>query len=361
MMNRTLFATLLLGAALAACGGSSNTNSSWTLEDLTADKGFSIRIPEFDVPSGQEVQDCYFFKMPDLKNGQDMWFSEFKTAINSGSHHMNLFRVKTIVKLDPTMGDAIKLGTLDATVVHGGMPGPMMSECWKSANWADWPLIVNSQNSQASNPYTDWKLPDGVASRVSPGEMLMLQTHYVNATTQKTPTKGRVGVNLYTFAGTGAPMELGSLFSTQQSIRVCQSNPTPKYSGTCKFAKTDGLTIVATNGHFHSRGKEFDVYTWDGMSTDTPPDASKYYTSLAWDDPPMMTGLNQKVPSGGGIYWTCSYQWEMPAVGCDAVNARDKQMANDCCYTFGPIVETSEHCNVFAYYYPKGATDVGCF
>ena len=35
----------------------------------------------------------------------------------------------------------------------------------------------------------------------------------------------------------------------------------------------------------------------------------------------------------------------------------DKQ---DCCYTFGPIVEKNEHCNAFVYYYPK-TDDVVCY
>jgi hypothetical protein len=50
------------------------------------------------------------------------------------------------------------------------------------------------------------------------------------------------------------------------------------------------------------------------------------------------------------------------AGGCDAVNARDPSASKDCCYTFGPIVETSEHCNLFLYYYPKvDRSDITCF
>jgi hypothetical protein len=97
------------------------------------------------------------------------------------------------------------------------------------------------------------------------------------------------------------------------------------------------------------------------MSDTQPADTAKIYESNTWAEPPMSTGLSIVPPSGGGIWWTCAYEWHEPATGCDAVNARDKQMANDCCYTFGPIVETSEHCNVFLYYYPKVAsTDVFC-
>ena len=72
--------------------------------------------------------------------------------------------------------------------------------------------------------------------------------------------------------------------------------------------------------------------------------------------------LNREIPTGGGVFYTCSYQWQMPeaSLGCDGLDALDKQGANDCCYTFGPIVEANEHCNIFVYYYPK-ADDINCF
>ena len=34
--------------------------------------------------------------------------------------------------------------------------------------------------------------------------------------------------------------------------------------------------------------------------------------------------------------------------------------ADSCCATFGPHVETQEHCNAFVYYYPK-LDDATCF
>jgi hypothetical protein len=337
------------------------------LENLTADKGISLRVPEFDIPAGQEIQDCYFFNVPDINSGQDVWIGRIETAINAGSHHLNIFRVKTIHALSSTTAgaEATMIGdNIPATVVRGGAvnpSSPMLGPCWKSPNWADWPLVANSQNSEANNPYTDWKLPAGVAHRLKPGEQLMLQTHYVNATTQKTLTKGRVGVNFYKYADAGtAPMEVGTTFATDQSIRVCQSAPTPKYSTTCRFAHGP-VTVIAANGHFHSRGIKFDMYAWDGVSTDAPPASAQFYESLTWNDPPMKRDMSIPVPANGGVYYSCEYKWTPPSTGCDAVNARDTTHANDCCYTFGPIVETSEHCNAFVYYYPKGPTDSGCF
>jgi hypothetical protein len=343
--------------ALALVGCSDPDQPAFTDVQLDSSNktGFQFQTPVFDIAQGEEVQDCYFTTMPDLNNGQDYWVDHIRVGTNPGSHHMNVFRVKTIVNL----GTAA-----DGNYVHG-VNG--MGECFKSGNWADWPLVVNSQISDAKNPYLDWHMPSGVAQRFSPGERIMVQTHYVNASTQTTPYKGKVVVDMYRSSLT-SPIEMGTLFATEQSIRVCRSNPAPTYHGTCAF-KTGNVTIAAANGHFHSRGREFDVFKWDGVSSTEPAASDMFYQSLNWADPPMKiyndaTGM--QIPPNGGIWWDCKYQWYEPdaaAGGCAAVDARDKQMANDCCYTFGPIVETSEHCNVFVYYYPKVAntSDITCF
>ena len=346
-------------ALLAGCGDDDAPGEPdagfdpWVLDQLAADEGFSVRTPEFDVPAGTEVQDCYFVDVPDIADGADLWINRIVTGINPGSHHMNVFRVRTIGSLDPAAGEPVEMGPgLNGTVVRGGA-------CWNSAAWADWPLIANSQKASVDDPLTDWTMPDGVAMRFVPGETIMLQAHYVNATTQTTPFRGRVGINFHR-SPDADPMEMGTLFATQQSIRICESNPTPTYSGTCSFPAGQ-VTISAANGHFHSRGERFRIYAWDGMSDTRPADEELFYESVSWDDPPMETGLALQPPEDGGIWWTCEYRWRYPEIGCDAVNEADAQQANDCCYTFGGWVETNEHCNVFLYYYPRVAdTDVFC-
>jgi hypothetical protein len=335
----------------ACCGPGSHAGPSWTLDDLAAADGFTLRTPDFDVPAGSEVQDCYFVDVPDVSAGADVWIGRIAIGINPGSHHVNVFRVRSIVGLDPVKGDPVKMGPLDGTVVRGG-------ECFKSANWADWPLVVNSQASSAGAPPTDWELPPGVAHRFAPGEKLMLQVHYVNATTQKTTSSGKATVVFYK-SSDPSPQELGTFFASQQSIRVCAANPTPSFSGGCRF-NPGQFHIAAVNGHFHSRGTKFDVFTWDGLSVFDPSVESRIYESTSWDDPPMTRGLDVVLPPNGGIRWTCDYRWRPPELGCDALNASDPLKRNDCCYTFGPHVDVNEHCNVFVYYWPKIGNDVSC-
>ncbi len=340
------------------CGSSQPPFTPWVLDDLHGTGGFSLRVPEFEVPAGHESQNCYFVKVPDIAGGQDFWVDEVLSAINPGSHHVNVFRVKTIIALDPANGKPTTLGDYDATVVEGA-DDYKTNPCWGSANWADWPLVANSQQANIDELKTDWKLPTGVAIRFTPGEMLMVQTHYVNSEDQPTKFGAKVGINFYQRAQTDTPVEMGSLFATQQNIRICQSKPNAKFSGTCKFP--GAVTIAAANGHFHKRGKQFDIFAWDGASTAHPDATSQFYESDNWNDPPMKTDLSVASPANAGIWWDCVYQWAPPSdFSCDDVNAKDPLKANDCCYTFGGITDVGEHCNVFLYYYPKVESDVFC-
>jgi hypothetical protein len=308
------------------------------VEPLGPDRGFSLRIPPFAVPPGVEVQDCYFFAFPDLRgDGRPVWIDRFTMGQRTGSHHMNVFRVNTIVNLDGRDGD----------VVQGG-------ECRVSSNWADWPLVVNSQESAPGRPAVDWVLPEGVAQKFTPGEMLMVQSHYVNADLQTTPDGGEVRINFHLSAH-DEPIEMGSLFATQQSIRICRSRPEPRFEGACALSSSapdQTFHVAAMNGHFHGRGTRFRMYPWDG-SIERPAEHTLMYESTSWDEPPMVLGVDVVVPHNGGVWWTCDYRWQAPADGCAEVDARDPEKAGDCCYTFGNSAEHSEHCNAFVYYWPK--------
>jgi len=356
----TLAATLPVAlVCLAGCPGEKDTDLSTgdpsKLEAPLKGQGFQIRTPLFVVNPGEEVQDCYFYKVRDLAKQAGMNENEpvnlhrLKMVQRDGSHHMNLFRVRTIKGLDPAQG-----------FVHG-LNG--QGECFKSPNWSDWPLVGNTQQDGE----VDWTFPDGVANVFQPDEWVMLQTHYVNASSQKSPEGGEVAINWYTIPKEQVVHEMGTLFATKQSIRVCKSNPTPEFTGTCQFKNKDKpVNIIAANGHFHGRGKSFDMYSWDGTSATKPAESDLFYRSTSWDDPPMKRSpeLDLQVKPGGGVFFSCGYQWRPPAEeigGCKALDDADKSAEKDCCYTFGPIVEKNEHCNIFVYYWPKQETgDVAC-
>ncbi len=301
------------------------------------ESGYQWVIPSFEVPRGTETQRCFFVDVP---SEVPVYVNRVEIAQNSGTHHMNIFRVNTIKNLDAPPGES---------VVDG--------ECWVSANWSDWPLVANSQESNAGSPnpddpsndgYSQMLLPGGVALKFAPHEKLMLQTHYVNATTQSTPLSGKVFVNFHSVDPSAVDSELGTLFATNQSIKICPGETGKYFETACQIADDRPVTLFAANSHFHSRGTYFSMSVLDRAAGVVSP---AFYESRVWDDPPMVTGLDLRVPALGAVQYHCEFS--VPASAC---GDPDK----NCCFTFGGKVETQEHCNIFVYYYPK-TRDFGCF
>ena len=273
----SIFRTSLFACALAltsvACGDEKTeppvdpvVTDDVTLEVPEANVGFQFTIPAFDIPVGAELQDCHFFEVPENPDrpGEARFISRFHARQNPGTHHMNVFRVKTRHDLYGAPGDIVK----------GDIPD---SPCWKSSNWADWPIVVNSQESSVSGEI-NWTLPEGVAQRFEPGELLMLQTHYVNATTQVSDVgRGKVFVNFHEVEADKVVHEMGTMFTTNQNIRVCPGERR-EYEKTCNFAREEPIHIIGANGHFHSRGVRFTAYSYDAA---TDPDAAVIERILA--------------------------------------------------------------------------------
>lgn len=338
-MKRLSFA-LCLASLFAGCGGTpkpTTPDAGFHLDPPS--QGFQLEVPAFQVAEHTETQRCFFFEVP---SDVPVFVRKFEIAQTPGTHHMNVFRVRTVKALGGKAGDS---------VVDG--------ECWKSGNWADWPLVVNSQESgthltadggfeeRENTGYTDWTMPDGVAMRFEPHELVMLQTHYVNGVTQRTATEGNVLVNFHTEDPSKVTDEVGTAFATNQNIRICPGDQGKFFEATCRIARSKPVKIIAANSHFHSRGDDFKIslFTPDGAPHDP------FYESQSWSHPPMEWDLNIDVPAGGGVRYRCQYS--APSDSCG-------DPANSCCYTFGPNVDQNEHCNVFVYYYPKDV-DVGCF
>ncbi|MFO0660158.1 MAG: hypothetical protein U0165_10050 [Polyangiaceae bacterium] len=331
-----IFLTLLTAGALSSgalpgCSdtetpGAANTEPNGTLAPpATLEQGWQFTNEPFDVEPGTERQICYFVEVP---YNTESFFNRIQATHAAGSHHMNIFRVKTVKNLGGKNGDIVEDG-----------------ECWKSANWSDWPLVINNQTESEA---TDWTLPEGVAHKFEAHEMLMVQSHYVNATTQKTPGVGKVTVNFYKTPKEKVTAELGTVFATNQNIEICPGEINKKFESTCKFAKDGPVTVIGANGHFHSRGLDFTMSTFDPNTGG----GSQFYDNRDWSHPLFDRDLDVNIPQGGGMKFTCTYA--VPASECG-------DPTNKCCFTFGGKVETQEHCNAFVYYYPKSDTDQNCF
>jgi hypothetical protein len=269
--------------------------------------GFQLVVGPFTVPGASEVQDCYYFRAP-----ADTWVTKFEIAQNPGSHHMNMFRVSEPAAFDN---------------------GQVQRGCWDNLPFQEWGLVINSQlSSQTSTGAFEWQLPDGIASHIKAGELLMIQTHYVNASTQKTQTGlGKVVINFHGMDPQSVRAEMGTMFANNRNLFL-RAGQEASYTSVCPVP--DAVTLLAVTGHFHSRGREFTVAVTDPSGNAGP----QIYRSTQWDNPPFTTYADGSEPvvKGGGLEYTCRFK-----------NPLDYDIV------FGPHVEFEEHCNLFAFYYPR--------
>ncbi len=304
---------VLLVMLLVACGPKPSTEAKLDKPS----KGFQLSVGPFDVPAGSELQDCYYFRAP-----ADAWVHTFEIAMNAGTHHMNMFRVTGESKYQ------------DGDVQRG---------CWDNLPFQEWGLIVNSQTHNGGYEGAfKWTLPDGVASHIEAGELIMIQTHYVNGSTQKTELgQGKVVINFHTIAQNEVSAELGTMFANNRNLFL-RAGERATFSSLCTVPEP--VHIAAMSGHFHSRGKNFSVSLANAAGEVSQP----LYENDNWDEPKFLTFADggPTVEAGGGLSYRCEFD-----------NPLDFDIV------FGPHVEFEEHCNLFAYYYPR-LTDLGslyCF
>ncbi len=312
-MKRALFSVCAI-LVIAALGCKSSTEvTQTTVPQLDGQGNVMLPVPAaadgiqlvygpFDVPQGQEVQLDYYFKLP-VDDTLDV--DRIEIATNDGTHHMNLFR---------SFKD--HSDTTEYSFASTGI--------WNSSD-----LMIECQQH-----YLDWSLPTGAAVRLAPHAQMVMQIHYVNATTQSTPNgKGKIVINLYR-AKQKASLIASMLFASNPHILIPPHSDT-SFSKFCDFLPARlPIQILSMTGHFHSRGKQFTVEKWDAIG-DTS--LGVIYNSTAWSEPPFVSYKDSPVTIEPGqlIKYTCHYHND-----------------TDSTFTFGPQVGTNEHSNLFVWFIP---------
>lgn len=303
-----------------------------TTDDIILPKPFrgeQLSIPPFPVPPGKEIQRNYYFK---LKNEEEIWINRVEFLYPPGSHHLNLFT---------------------------GAPKPYedgyFEDDFKVVPFGSWSLRASSQQGRLQ-----WRLPSGVGMRMEPHQQILAQIHFVNIGSQVSPVGGCAAINLHTmeFNPQNPPMTLGSLFLQNKNIRIPPETEEISFDYGITldhYNHNVPVKLAAVTGHFHWRGKKFEIRLWDGLNrkADGSPQPGEFdrmggdntiYLSDNWDEPPFILYGDDgpAVPQGWGVIYRTTY-----------ANATDRL------FCFGPHVETQEHANAFIYFYPGPAESQG--
>jgi hypothetical protein len=193
--------------------------------------------------------------------------------------------------------------------------------------WAVTKLVGGSQNAEGSSMLS---LPPGVAMKVRPNAVLLMNAHYVNATSGAlTP---EVRVNMYTIPEAEVKTEGDILFLYNPFIYV-GANGEGRARMQCPI-HTD-ITIQTVQSHMHARG--------NGYEAGIVGEAQPFYTNTVWEGVPVKDfGAGLQVKAGSYFDYHCDYK-----------NAGTKDVFQ------GPR-STDEMCMLIGSYYPANAWTSNC-
>ncbi len=260
-------------------------------------RGMQMVIGPVQVPHDSEITQCTYFKNPATK---DMAVNRVRIDVEGGSHHIHLYR-----PVDPNLSEPDHAET-----------------CNFALNFDEWQLIIGSQNLNL-----DWQLPPHVAFMFRAGEQLLAQTHFVDNGLLSTPADGWATFSLYATKRKKVKWFAGAFFGQDRDVTV-PAHSTATATTRCVFDRP--VKLLALTGHYHFRGKEFTVNTWDGQN-----EGDELYRFDGYADPVFERFSGKFQPEVPGLEWTCRYEND-----------------TDNTFTFGPFTDRNEHCNLFGFYYP---------
>lgn len=310
---------LALPLALVACGADAPVGDDAPdaapdpepiLEPPPEGQGYQFTMTA-EIPAGVEGEWCQFVRGPEV----EYWIQRDQVVFTAGSHHFLLY--ETGYDEIPTMNDDGEV--IDTSGVFDCSDGP-------TAGWTINRLLGGSQNGDGESIVG---FPEGVAMHVRADAVLLMNAHYLNATTQT--LEPQVAINLWTTPGDQVETEGDILFLYNPFISV-PANGTGRAHWKCPVH--DDITIVNAQSHMHKRGVGYAA-----MVAGQAP----FYENDRWAEVPVAQfDGGMQVAAGEELeYW------------CDYDNGEDRVVHQ------GPRT-TDEMCMLIGAYYPADPRTSNC-
>lgn len=250
------------------------------------------------IGPGQETEQCQYVVVD-----QQVDITRFEHAYTRGSHHLLLYQTD----LAPS---AVSLDRFDCT-------GAQFTE-----------LGVAGIAYAAQVPTGDLAYPTDVALRAETGSVLLVQTHYLNASAE--PLEAQVRLNLW-YSPQPASVLAGTLFFYDWAILVPRGEATTAHMR-CNIP--ENVNLVFGMSHMHRRGVGYRAVLEDASANAAP---TELFATTDWEGiEPRRYTPTMTAAAGSVIDYRCDFQGE---TGRDIVE--------------GPSADANEMCMFIASYYPR--------
>lgn len=320
MMNSCRFlstCTLLASfTTLVGCGGTDvEPGPNPPVDELLAApaEGEGVQFKMItELAAGTEGEHCMFVRGP----AAGMFVNRDEVRYSAGSHHVLVYETK-YTDIPTEKADGTKVDTSGVFDCSDGATN----------GWAVTKLIGGSQNANGTSMLS---FPPDVAMKVRPNAVLLMNAHYVNATSA--PLKPEVRVNMYTIPEAQVKTEGDILFLYNPFIYV-GANGTGRARMQC-LVHTD-ITVQNVQSHMHARGVAYEAKIVG--------EAAPFYTSSTWEGVPVKDfGAGLQIKAGSFFDYQCDYK-----------NAGPNEVFQ------GPR-STDEMCMLIGSYYPADPWTANC-
>ncbi|WP_437774411.1 hypothetical protein [Sorangium sp. So ce1097] len=311
-MRTLVLIALLCAPCLAGCSTESSgapASDSVDLEPPPDGAGLQYRMVS-TVEPGQEIERCKLFVAPP----EGLTIRGDEVRFSPGSHHVVLY--KTDYKEIPA--ETREGVRVDAAEIHDCNSGA-------TAAWDITGVVAGSQSFGGESFLGD--LPAGVALKVEPGTVLVMNTHYLNATSA--PLVADARVNLYTMPPEEVKQEAGMMFHYNPFIRVPAGGES---SARMRCRIDEDISLVRVQSHMHRRGVGFAAHRVraDGAM-------EEIYSNEAWEEVPAKVFASPlEVMAGEALDFRCDYRNPEPHDVAQGLTTRDEM-----CMLIGPYFPRS--------------------
>jgi copper type II ascorbate-dependent monooxygenase-like protein len=234
------------------------------------------------IQAGQEIERCQLVMAP----AGGLFIRKDEVRFTAGSHHVLLYQTPyTSMPTRNRHGDEV-----NGAEVHDCADGAI--DAWKVTG-----VVAGSQSRDGDSIVGE--LPEGVAIKIAPGAVLLMNTHYLNASSEAVDADARI--NLYTLPEEQVKTEAGVMFFYNPFIRVPANG---KASAQMRCPVAHDISVVRVQSHMHRRGVGFLATRGDAAGAGQ----EEIYTSHTWEQVPAK-GFQPllDVKAGESLEYRCDY------------------------------------------------------
>lgn len=286
-------------------GSSEATDTTGSVQRaVSGDKLDDINY-KFDVtvPAGGEELRCIYAQLPDDRGV--MAVSDVESHYTPGSHHLLAYRS-------------------NLTSIPEGY-----ENVWDCSDGL-WQINMRGSYYEAQRPDEEHKLPEGIAHKFQPGEVLILQAHYVNATDKD--LQANVDFTLHPTDESKITQEAGSIYFNDINILV---PPRDEAKATMRCELPQDIHLALLWSHMHERGTHFIAETDDPGAQAL----GTLYEEDDWAEPDQRTYPTDDTAilhAQSHITFTCTFQNQ-----------------GDTPFVFGQSAHDNEMCILHGMYWPR--------